>query len=332
MPSKTNTLPRQWALLNAIPAAPRRLSTTELHQRMRDAGFEVDVRSIQRDLNELSGPFPLVPMTEGRANYWQWMEGSKGLEIPAMSRQTALVFQLANQYLLPLMPGNVLKLLAPYFERAANVLGDSHMADWNSKVMHIETGPQLAPPEIAPAVRNVVYQALLQGQRFEATYVRRYEREPVTYTVNPLGIVTREGVTYLVCTLWDYTDLKQLAMHRIRTATPLDHESTPINGFDLAAYVHDGAAFGYPQSNKRVKLKAVFDEGAAFHLTERTLSADQQLKKLPSGDYRLTATVQDTQELRWWLLGFGNGVKVLGPEALRSEFKAMAADMARMYV
>jgi len=37
-----------------------------------------------------------------------------------------------------------------------------------------------------------------------------------------------------------------------------------------------------------------------------------------------------TEELRWWLLIFGNGVEVLTPKPLRSEFKAIAADMARM--
>ena len=89
--------------------------------------------------------------------------------------------------------------------------------------------------------------------------------------------------------------------------------------------------FAYPQSSKRIKLKALFDPGAAFHLTERRLSVDQKLKKKPDGSYLLTATVQDTEELRWWLLGFGNGVEVLGPKALRAEFKAMVTDMARMY-
>jgi len=331
MPRKTNTLARQWALLKTIPSAPRRLSTTELHQRMRDEGFEVDVRSIQRDLNDLSGPFPLVPSMEGRAHYWQWMEGSKGLEIPAMSHSTALVFQLAHQYLLPLMPASVLKLLEPYFARAAGALKDSHLADWKRKVVHIEQGPRLTPPDINPKVSSVVYDALLQGQRFEARYTRRYALEPVDYTVNPLGLVTRDGITYLVCTLWDYTDIKQLALHRMTSARLIDREATDMEHFDLAKYVHEDAAFAYPQSGEMIKLKALFDEGAAFHLTERALSADQTLRKTKTGYYRLTATVPDSDELRWWLLGFGNGVEVLAPKALRSEFKAVAADMARTY-
>lgn len=331
MPRKTNTLARQWALLRTIPSAPRRISTSELHQRLHDEGFEVDVRSIQRDLNDLSGPFPLTASMEGRAQYWQWMEGSKGLEIPAMSRSTALVFQLAHQFLLPLMPTSVLALLEPYFARAKVALKDSHLADWKQRVLHLEPGPRLAPPSVDPAVRNVVYEALLEGRRFETGYTRRYESEPVGYTVNPLGLVTREGITYIVCTLWDYTDIKQLALHRMTSPKLTDQEATGIKSFDLLKYVHQEAAFAYPQSKRTIKLKALFDAGAGFHLTERMLSADQKLKKTEDGHYSLTATVLDNGELRWWLLGFGDGVEVLAPKSLRKEFAAMAANMARMY-
>ena len=45
----------------------------------------------------------------------------------------------------------------------------------------------------------------------------------------------------------------------------------------------------------------------------------------------LTATVADTAELRWWLLGFGDGVEVLGPKALRREIGETASNVARMY-
>jgi predicted DNA-binding transcriptional regulator YafY len=43
------------------------------------------------------------------------------------------------------------------------------------------------------------------------------------------------------------------------------------------------------------------------------------------------ATVADTQQLRWWLLGFGDKVEVLGPAGLRAEFAALAARLAARY-
>jgi predicted DNA-binding transcriptional regulator YafY len=330
MRKSTETLRRQWALLMNLSGHAWR-STGELHQRMKDEKFDVSIRTVQRDLEWLSGPFPLESESRGKSYYWRWMEGSTGLEIPGMSRQTALVFQLAGQYLSSLMPGNVLKLLGPYFERAANVLQETPLADWNSKVMHIDSGLPMMPPEVSAEVRDVVYEALLQGLRFEAAYIRRYETEPRTLEVNPLAIVTRDNITYLVCTFWGYTDIRQIAVHRIRQARLMDVDATNIESFNLKSYVEEESAFNYPESARRIKLKALFDEGAAFHLTERRLSDDQELKQLNSGLFRLTATVADTSELRWWLLGFGDGVEVIGPKLLREEISETAANMARMY-
>ena len=43
------------------------------------------------------------------------------------------------------------------------------------------------------------------------------------------------------------------------------------------------------------------------------------------------ATVENTAELRWWLLGFGELVEVLAPAALREEFRERATAMAALY-
>jgi predicted DNA-binding transcriptional regulator YafY len=43
------------------------------------------------------------------------------------------------------------------------------------------------------------------------------------------------------------------------------------------------------------------------------------------------ATVQDTQQLRWWLLGFGDQVEVVEPGELRNEFLQVAKGMIGLY-
>jgi predicted DNA-binding transcriptional regulator YafY len=43
------------------------------------------------------------------------------------------------------------------------------------------------------------------------------------------------------------------------------------------------------------------------------------------------ATVQDTAELHWWLLGFGELVEVRAPAALREKFRERAVAMAALY-
>ena len=80
-----------------------------------------------------------------------------------------------------------------------------------------------------------------------------------------------------------------------------------------------------------IRLDALFDAEAAAHLRETRLSARQILRYCPDGRVRVTATVRDTLQLRWWLQGFGEQVEVIGPESLREEFAETAQEMHRLY-
>jgi len=58
---------------------------------------------------------------------------------------------------------------------------------------------------------------------------------------------------------------------------------------------------------------------------------DQQLTDLGDGTVLVEATVADTRQLRWWLLGFGGRVEVLEPQGLREEMKGQAERMMMRY-
>jgi predicted DNA-binding transcriptional regulator YafY len=62
------------------------------------------------------------------------------------------------------------------------------------------------------------------------------------------------------------------------------------------------------------------------------LSTDQSIEELADGKLRVTATVADTPQLHWWLLGFGAGVKVIAPRPLHQAIAEAARDMAKQYV
>ena len=58
----------------------------------------------------------------------------------------------------------------------------------------------------------------------------------------------------------------------------------------------------------------------ARELEETKLSAGQKIK--PDGDwFRIEATVQDTWQLRWWLLSKAVDLTVLEPAELRSQIR-----------
>ena len=52
---------------------------------------------------------------------------------------------------------------------------------------------------------------------------------------------------------------------------------------------------------------------------------------LGDGTVLVEATVADTRQLRWWLLGFGGRIEVLEPQRLRDELKDHAERMVVRY-
>ena len=329
-----DTLHRQWVMLNCIPAAPRKISTTDLQQKLDAEGFSVDVRSLQRDLITLSGRFPLVCDMRGKPYGWSWRKDARSLQIPGMSPQTALTLKLAHAMLEPLLPHPAMKALSGQLETANKVLQDlsnSALREWPQKVRIIPAGLRRLAPRIDNESFYIAQEALLTGRYFKARYSPRDDSGKKTddYEINPLGIVVRAPIIYLVCTLFDYTDIRQLAVHRLSRASLLDKRAKPPKGFDLDTYI-ESQAFDVP-SGKRIRLRALFENDAAFHLYETPLSTDQTLGKRPDGRVLLTATVQDSEQLHWWLLGFGAQVEVIEPKSLRKEFRQTALVMKNLY-
>lgn len=327
----STTLSRTMAMLRHIPRHPRKIDTTALRQRLDAAGYDISLRSIQRDLNELSCILPLVS-DSGRPQGWSWQADADPFHLPFLDPQAALTFHLVERHLNTLLPESTLSYLAPWFRTAAAVLeaNDKGVTRWPDKVRVLPRGLRLQSPPIDSAVHATLYDALLEERQVTVRYLQRQATEPKEYLVHPLGVVTRDTVIYLVCTMWDFTDVRQLALHRMQSATIQEEACNRPEKFCLDAYIAAGA-FGYPESSDTVHLEALFTSDSAAHLVECPLADDQHIVPDGAGLMRVSATVLDTKELRWWLLGFGDQVTVLGPSRLRERMRDTVAGMAAGY-
>jgi len=334
MSRSEETIYRQWLMLTKIPRYPRKTTVPEIRDILLGEGYSVDTRTIQRDLNKLSISFPLSNDTEGRKNYWFWIKEAAIQDLPGMEPVTALAFEMAESYLTPLLPQATLDLLLPYFERAKSVLNEkseSSLRNWPSKVAVIERGPTLLKPTIDSNLQQTVYQALLEEKTITAQYLPKNSEQPKEYLIHPLGIVSRMGVIYLICTLWDYKDIKQFALHRFTDVTFSDVPLNINNKFSLQHYIENDQQFSYPIQKGKIDLKVLFDAEMASHLAETPLTKYQQLTLQDDGRILLEVTITDTLDLRWWLQGFAEGLEVLEPAKMREEFKETANRLVDIY-
>lgn len=324
---------RQWKILQTIPRAPRSIKIPQIIAQLEKDQVDLPTyRTIQRDLDALASVFPLL-LSEKRDGACHWyMDAEKTvMEIPSMESSTALAFYLAEQRLQSQLPPSALQHLKAHFNTAAHLLDkhDTPYAHWQEKVRVLPQTQLLIPPDVDVQVLNTVYTALLENRRFEGKYFGRRDDQYKDFLVNPLALIFRGTVTYLICTLRDYTDVRFLSLHRFVETELTDQARWVPPGFDLDTYIEEGHIdFLIGDS---IKLELLIDEEVAIHLRESKLTEDQQLKMLDSGQSLFTATVRDTGQLRWWLLGFADQIEVLKPESLRQEFGQKTARMAAKY-
>lgn len=331
-PDRTTML-RHWHMLGMVPRYPVKTTARELLERLEAQGLYATKRTIERDLHDLSLVFPLKLDERSKPYGWSWRQDAAEFNVPGLTADEALALALAERFLDTLLPGSVVEHMRPRFDSARKLLNGLPKArgagSWLDKIAVVPTSQELLPPTIAAGVQQVVADALLAMQKIEVVYQRPLGRKSAAWTISPLGLVQRGSVTYVVCKI-DNNDLRILALHRIKSAKMLDDSAAQApDGFTLDGYIRDGA-FGFGNGGS-LKIELLFRDGAGNHLEGTPLSTDQKLVSVSDEEMRLKATVADTPQLRWWLLGFGGRVEVLRPIGLRREMAAEATDLARVY-
>lgn len=323
-----DVLARQWAILRLIPREPRAISAADLHVRLKDMGFGCSRRTVERDLNQLeSFGFGLTCDDTAVPNLWYWYKDA-GLNLPAMTVSDALLLTMVRDYLAPILPPTVTAVLEPQFKTAEDLLESTSktnpMATWRDKVVSIPAMQRLIAPEVTTGVMDEVANALIHQCKLSVTYRSRSAGKLSELTLNPLGLVQRGQVFYLVATTGDYSDVRLYALHRINIPKALPDAITAVDGFDPAGFdLHDYVAKGFADFGRgeEVVLELLTSPGLTDHLQECRLSLDQVIEPVATntreetdatnGWSRIRATVQDTQQLHWWLRGLGDGVKVV---------------------
>lgn len=208
---------RQIEMLRLVPRAPRSVTVNRLTDQLSGSGHEINIRSVQRDLNTLSTIFDLRSYREGRTTYWQWSEHAEMVDLTGMSPQTALTMFVVERFLYDQLPRSVTGFLAQQFEQAREVLKKSGSPDaWMNKVRVIPRSQRLIQPKIDEEILRAIYDSLIQDRKFKGRYLKRSVRVSNDYLFNPLGIVFRDGVTYLVATKDGDNDVLLFALHRTK--------------------------------------------------------------------------------------------------------------------
>tara|TARA_B100000242_G_scaffold161246_1_gene115119 strand:- start:2006 stop:3004 length:999 start_codon:yes stop_codon:yes gene_type:complete len=325
---------RQIAMLELIPRSPRKTYTKEIKDKLADRGFEIDERSIQRDLVALERTLPLVCDSRDKPYGWSWAKSSEGIQAPAMDPVEALTLSLAEQYLEPLMPKASYKRIGIFFDRANAVLKEQSpklINRWRQRVRVLPEMLRFKKPKINNGVEQALYEAAFEGKQIKAQYRKRGESRSNLRHIHPLGIVMKGSINYLICVMdEDKKNPRYLPMHRFLQVEVLNKKVKEPEDFNLDEFTHINN-LSYEYSKDLYTFKAVFDNTAAAHLIETPLNSSQKTKRLQDGRLLISARMTDTLQFEQWLMSFGSDVEVLAPNKLRNKFKKLAENLNKTY-
>ncbi|TXI89002.1 MAG: WYL domain-containing protein [Cupriavidus sp.] len=311
MPKRSDTIETVLLALELLRRIPRgrKVSAAELHEQLSSAGLPRDLRTIQRQLELLSGHFEIERDERSKPYGYRWKERASGLALPVLSEQESVMLALAEQHLRHLLPASLMKSMDGFFQQARTNLGAGHGGkrgrEWLSKVRVISTTQSLLPPKIKPGVFEAVSNALYGNYWLDVDYKNASGKRKAA-RVMPLGLAQQGARLYLVCRYEGYDNERTLALHRINGAQGSPHTFDRPKDFDLEKYDADGR-FGFGDG-KRIRLTFRISKDAGLHLLESRLSTDQEVTEL-ANQFEISATVVETAQLEWWLRGFGDQIE-----------------------
>jgi predicted DNA-binding transcriptional regulator YafY len=326
---------RQWQLLKLLPSEGSGITASQLAERyasnaglVSDEGKSSLLRKIQRDLETLL-TLDLVECND-KGKPFGWKQQRKTF-FANMTATEALFLNLAETAIKPLIPTSLLTPLLPAFAKARELLSDSSnksTARLNRRITSMSSSP-LSSPDINGEFLEVIFQAIQQQKILAIDYLRPMSTATKSYQLNPLGIFQHAPSIYLYAINEGYDNGIFFALHRIKSA-----RLTTLSSSKPAIDIHALKQAGSLRFGNKGAITLVLDttEQAARRLAETPLAADQCIQPLSTAPHthRITATVDDSWDLFFWLMSQGSNIAVVEPQALRARIHAeIQAALAR---
>ena len=290
--------------------------------------LEVSERTIYRDMDALSGAgVPIYSETGPNGGYALLDHFRTNLNGLTEGEVRAL-FMLSIPA--PLADLGVSRELRAALLKLSAALPAARRQDesWVRQRFHLDaTGWQ--PAEAQVPHLSTIHQAVWTDRRLTVVY-RPIPPITIERVVDPYGLVAKAGVWYLVCARQGVLQVFQVA--ELVNVRMVEEGFTRPAGFDLAAFWAEWCA-EYAELRRQFTAVVRVAPGFIGELPRYFGSAGQR-EVAPAGDQgwvTLELSFPSFAAARERLLGFGGGVEVLEPQALRRSIQDFAAQIVALY-
>lgn len=301
----------------------RRITARELAKRL-----EVSERTIYRDMEALSAAG--VPVTAERGTggglvlsetFRTNLTGLNPLEIQALflGRPTHILSDLG---LHQASEAALIKLQAvlPSLSR--------YNAEYVRQRIHVDVAGWQRPGEERLTFLPLLQEAIWQERKVSLGYQR--EDKPVTRIVDPLGLVAKGRVWYLIAAVEGQARTYRIS--RIQEASVLEEPCTRPANFDLASYWQESSADFVAHIPRHI-VNVRLTQSALSRVLHagRFIQVEQVSPPDNAGWLTARITFEAKEEACGYLISFGTELEILDPLEMREQVISLAQNLVTFY-
>ncbi len=320
---------RQWTVIQALLTARTGKTVGELHQMLE---LSCDKRSVYRDIQDLEAAgFPLCCETINGAQYWSVMEHARNPLAVPFKVEELIALYLSRDRVSDLKGTSIYKELNSLFTKIKAGIHESFydyleqsgpvpMLSFKHSYGQLDANAQVVVNQLEGAI---------QSKRFvDMAYYTMSRKAETQRRVAPYTLWLSEGEIYMIGYCELRLEVRIFNVKRIHQLIVLPETYTIPDDFNLDEFME--ASFGiYQGVETQVKIR--FDSEVANLIKERVWHPSQRITEFEDGSIHYELTVAGTEEIRRWVMGWGDHATVLAPVGLRHEICQMAQKMARDY-
>jgi len=317
---------RHWVILRRLEGMHRGKSVVELAE-----DLKTSERTVYRDLATLQDAgFPLTSEKLDGETRYRIMDGQRG-HITFTLGKSELVALYLSQGLLRLLEGTVFEeSLGALMEKIKAVVPPEHLVYFHGIEESLAVGKAATRNYASKRpVISAVLKALTGQQTLEMSYFSPARSRETTRRVDPYKFWLVGDAFYLIGFCHVNNEVRTFLLDRIKSAR-VTHERFDIETeFDFSEYIKD--TFRVLRDGKPVEVLARFAKEVAHTFKEKKWHPSQEVSDNPDGSVNVRIEARGINEIRAWIMSWGELAEVLEPEELRQELKKTFLRLSKVY-
>ena len=319
---------RQWRILNTVESREQGVTVKELADE-----FLTSQRTIQRDLELLQRVgFPLEASI-GPHGRKRWSL-TAGLIPPIKLNLTEAAALYLGRKLMEPLAGTDLwlgaqeayqKFECSFDERTLKYL------DKLSQAFHLTrfgTGDYSNYGEII----DTLMISIEDRKVVTLAYQSQQTTEPAERDVHPYLLIHHKGTLYLVAWAVEHAEFRNYKVDRISEALT-DPKSLPFVPVEFNLENYLAGSFGvYQGKRKPTTVRIRFHPSVVRYVEEKYWHESEQLTRQTDGTLVAEFVLTSFEEVKSWVLSFGQQAEILEPPSLRAEIESTIRAMSEKYI